>query len=225
MAFRIWNHFDPQGNMQVVSTDVFGGMTLASSSSIEQKITFLFQQGDRNSDKKMNSTELVMLMHSASRGFARMKKIGSPSMEMCERIANTAWNHEETTISESEEGGEITVGDVIMICQADDRLRHYLSNLDSSKGADISNLYKQQSQILKEISLIDAMLDTIVRHDDMVEEDESQYKRERGGDIKQIIYDGLIETESEAARMYVASERAVFFVFVFSASLLAVRST
>jgi len=198
-AFKIWSHFDPQSAMQVVASDVFGGMTLASSSGIEQKIQFLFQQGDKNGDKKMNSTELTMIMHSASRGFARMKKIGSPSMEVCEKIVATAFSHSEVNLDER---GEIAVADVIMLCQADDRLRHYLSNLDSSQGADISNLYKQQSEILKELSLIDAMLDTIVRFEDAVEGDEMNYVKERGGDIKDIVYDGLLESESEAARMY-----------------------
>ena len=105
------------------------------------KLNFIFQLGDRNSDSYLNETELGMIMHSSSRGFARMKRIEAPSMAKIEQIVNSSFSHPEVRLDIR---GEISFPDVVMLSTADDRLRHYLSNLDSSAGADIANLYKQQ---------------------------------------------------------------------------------
>ena len=74
-VFRIFAFFDPQQHGQVVASDVFGGLALASNSTESAKLQFIFQIADRNSDQFLNETELVMIMHSSSRGFSRMKKI------------------------------------------------------------------------------------------------------------------------------------------------------
>ena len=89
-----------------------------------------------------------MIMHSSSRGFSRMKEIEAPTMEKIEDIVESSFKHPEVKLDER---GEICLQDVILISSADDRLRSYMSNLDSSAGADIGNLYKQQAQYLREL--------------------------------------------------------------------------
>ena len=92
--------------------------------------------------------------------------------------------------------------DVTFVASANDALRNYLSNLDSSAGADIGNLYKQQASILRELAMIDSVLDQMSRHERDMTVDENMYETERGGDLEDIVYDGLFENASDIARMY-----------------------
>ncbi|GMH98051.1 hypothetical protein TrST_g10758 [Triparma strigata] len=199
LVYRIFAFFDPRQHGHVVSTDVWGGLCLACSAKEEAKLSFLFQLADKNSDKFINHPELIMIMHSSSRGFSRMKQIEAPPMEKIEEICDSGFNHPEVKLDDR---GEMGLQDVVMIASADERLRSYLSNLDSSAGADIGNLYKQQAQYLRELAMIDAVMDTMKRHDRDMSVDEEDYEKERGGDIKDIVYDGLFENPSDIARMY-----------------------
>ncbi|GMH64446.1 hypothetical protein TL16_g03960 [Triparma laevis f. inornata] len=199
LVYRIFAFFDPQQHGRCVSTDIWGGLTLACSAKEEAKLSFLFQLADKNSDHFINHPELIMIMHSSSRGFSRMKQIEAPPMEKIEQICESGFNHPEVKLDER---GEIALQDVVLIASADERLRSYLSNLDSSAGADIGNLYKQQAQYLRELAMIDAVMDSMKRHDRDMTVDEEDYEKERGGDIKDIVYDGLFENPSDVARMY-----------------------
>ena len=107
-----------------------------------------------------------------------MKQIEAPPMEKIEDIVELGFKHPEVKLDDR---GEIALPDVILLCSADDRLRSYMSNLDSSAGADIGNLYKQQAQYLRELAMIDAVLDTMERHGREMKVDEDQYEQERGG--------------------------------------------
>lgn len=81
VVFRIFSYFDPQQHGQVVASDVFGGLCLASNSTEKAKLDFIFQMSDKNSDQFLNETEMIMIMHSSSRGFSRMKQIEAPPLE------------------------------------------------------------------------------------------------------------------------------------------------
>eukprot|EP00520_Triparma_pacifica_P017580 CAMPEP_0118648718 /NCGR_PEP_ID=MMETSP0785-20121206/9310_1 /TAXON_ID=91992 /ORGANISM="Bolidomonas pacifica, Strain CCMP 1866" /LENGTH=1087 /DNA_ID=CAMNT_0006540939 /DNA_START=20 /DNA_END=3279 /DNA_ORIENTATION=+ len=199
VVFRIFAFFDPQQHGQVVASDVFGGLALASNSTESAKLSFIFQISDKNSDQLLNLTELTMVMHSSSRGFSRMKEIEAPPLEKIEEIAAFAFNHPEV---ELDERGEMSMAGVTFMASANDAMRNYLSNLDSSAGADIGNLYKQQASILRELAMIDSVLDQMSRHETDMTVDENTYETERGGDLADIVYDGLFENASDIARMY-----------------------
>ena len=149
----------------------------------QAKLNFIFQLADKNSDLFINLAEMVMIMHSSSRGFSRMKEIEAPPLFKIEEIVNEGFNHPEVHLDER---GEMAMPDVIFMASANESLRNYLSNLDSSAGADIGNLYKQQARILRELAMIDAVLDTRERHERDMAVDEEIYEKERGGDIKHI---------------------------------------
>ena len=55
---------------------------------------------------------------------------------------------------------------------------------------------------MRELAMIDAVMDSMTRHDRDMTVDEEDYEKERGGDIKDIVYDGLFENASDVARMY-----------------------
>jgi len=97
--------------------------------------------------------------------------------------------------------------DVTFMASANDALRNYLSNLDSSAGADIGNLYKQQATILRELAMIDSVLDQMSRHERDMTVDEDNYEQERGGDLADIAYDGLFENATDIARLYLKKVR------------------
>ncbi len=202
VLFKVFSFFDPGQMGTVVATDVFGALTLASSAKEEAKIGFLFQVADKNSDGYLNETELAMIMHSSSRGFSRMKSIEAPPMVTIESICREAFNHPEVRLDEQ---GEIPVPSILVVASADARLRNYLSNLDSSAGADVSNLYKQQALYLRELAMIDSVLDAMKRHDRDMTIDEDAYEKERGGDIQDIVYEGLFESMTDIQRLYLTN--------------------
>ncbi|GMI24877.1 hypothetical protein TeGR_g5370, partial [Tetraparma gracilis] len=198
-AFRIFSFFDPAQSGSVVASDIWGAFCLSSSAKEEMKLNFLFQLADANSDGHLNSTELAMVMHSSSRGFSRMKTIGAPDMDRIQKIVDASFSHPEVHLDER---GELSLPDLHLMASADPRLRNYLSNLDSSAGADIGNLYKQQANFLRELAMIDSVLDTMERHDRDMTVDEDAYEKERGGDVADIVYDGLFENPEDVARLY-----------------------
>ena len=64
IVYRVFAFFDPQQHGRVVSTDIWGGLTLACSAKEEMKLGFIFQLADKNSDRFLNHPEVVMIMHS-----------------------------------------------------------------------------------------------------------------------------------------------------------------
>ena len=200
-AFRLFSFFDPQQTGTVVAIDIWGALILASAAKEENKLKFLFMCADLNNDKFINETELSMVMHSASRGFSRMKKIEAPSTAKIEQITKACMDHPEVRLDDR---GEISLPDIILMASANDNFRNYMSNLDSSAGADVSNLYKQQASYLRELAMIDSVLDTMERHDRDMTIDEKLYQEERGGDVADIVYEGLFEDPSDVARLYLS---------------------
>ena len=203
--YKVFGLFDPLNSGRVVASDVWSAFMLSVGGRPDVKISFLFSMADQNMDGRLNEPELIMLLHSASRGFARAKNIQAPSTARIDSLAKEMFEHEEIRLDER---GELSCQDLIMLCSAVDALRNYLSNLDATVGADVSNLYKQQTLYLKELMLIDTVLDEIVRSDREMTYDEDAYKEERGGDIRLIAYDGLFDDEADVDRLYLRDAEA-----------------
>ena len=94
-AFQVFSFFDPQQAGVAVATDIWGALALSSSAKEEAKLSFLFDLADANNDKYLNATELMMVIHSASRGFSRMKEIEAPDSERVEAIVESCFAHPE----------------------------------------------------------------------------------------------------------------------------------
>ena len=72
-AHKQFSNFDTRNKNRVPSTDIFGAIALCCAEREEPKIAFIFRLIDMNNDRYVNRTELVMLMFSVCRGFARIK--------------------------------------------------------------------------------------------------------------------------------------------------------
>ena len=110
---------------RVPATDVFGAFALCCAEREEPKISFIFNLIDLNHDRHVNRTELTMLMYSVCRGFARLKCINSPAMDLIQIVVDCCFEHPEVHLNPR---GEISLQDVQLFLKADDRCRHYLGN-------------------------------------------------------------------------------------------------
>ena len=56
---------------------------------------------DRNTDKKLNKTELLLAITVGTRGLARMKRVAPPPQDVLEDLADRAFSHEEVEFDAS----------------------------------------------------------------------------------------------------------------------------
>lgn len=156
-SLSIFSLLDPTRKRKIVTTDVFGGLFLASSSAhVKDKVESLFRLADIHNTGTINKAELIMIMHSSCRGLARMKAIDPPPMCKIEEIVASYFEQ----ISDVNQN-KITLQDVSDFCKFDCKIRNYMSNLDSASLANVCSLYEKQSKLLRELLVIDNRLDKL----------------------------------------------------------------
>jgi Ca2+-binding EF-hand superfamily protein len=199
-AHRHFGYWDRARRGRVSSVELWGAMALCCAEREEVKINFCFcELLDLDKDGALNEVELRLLLQSVSTGVARLKQIRAPPPDLIDGVVQAAFDQAIKTEDELALQGKMDLYNFGMYLKGDDELQKYLASLEREDSGDSEELYKQQADLLLELSKLDTRLDEIDDERARAEHDKQLYEDERGGDVRKELVVGLRGLYDEAS--------------------------
>lgn len=182
LTYAFFRRYDPDGYNRIPCLDIWGAIVLAANGTPEEKINFLFNYMNAERDHHLCKLDCQLLLRCATRGFSRLKCIKTPPDKLIKKVVSEIFSRDSVVLSEL---GCIHLRDLRAFLLVDDRTRNYLSNLGTLIAVQDNNkLIDQRSDLLKEMALVEAELQELVRNRGIAEDDIRVFATERGGDVQ-----------------------------------------
>lgn len=179
-SYELFNLLDHEKLRRIPVFDLWGALALATSNSMGEKITFLFELIDFNRDEFISALDLQTMLICATRGLARLKNIERPPDKILREITNKAMTSKSTVLNEH---NEISPPDLRVFMSSSDACRKYFSNLGTNiELQDDSKLVQQRADLLLELAEVEYQIRDTKFQLGCEIEDEKVYTQERGGD-------------------------------------------
>ena len=182
LTYSLFQRYDPDGYNRIPCIDIWSAIVLAANAKPEEKITFLFNYMCIERNNHLSKLDSQILLRCATRGFSRLKRIKTPSDKLIKKLVAEIFARDGVVLNEQ---GRIHLRDFRAFLLVDDRTRNYLSNLGTLIAVQDNNkLIDQRSDLLKELALVNAELQEVIRNRDITEDDLAAFTAERGGDVQ-----------------------------------------
>ena len=179
-TYKLFQQFDPELKGYIAVLDLWCALALASSSTSDEKINFIFRLIDLNHDDYLNEMELKLIIRCATRGFSYLKGIIHVPIKLINQVVFEAFHRFGVVLNEV---GEISLRDLRPYLLVDDKPRTYFANLGTLIVIeDSSKLIEQRAELLKELAEIEVELQEVESAYIAKLSDKEAYESERGGD-------------------------------------------
>lgn len=199
LTYALFKRYDPDGYNRIPCIDIWGAIVLAANGKPEEKINFLFNYMNAERDHYLSKLDCQLLLRCTTRGFSRLKCIKTPPDKLIKKLVSEIFSRDGVVLSEQ---GCIHLRDFRAFLLVDDRTRNYLSNLGTLVAVQDNNkLIDQRSDLLKELALVEAELQEVIRSRGITDYDIRAFAAERGGDVQylklteQLLNNQLVEED------------------------------